>query len=81
MGRKFVRFELIENNSDGTSTFAIYNNVTGECIGTIQWYDEWRKYCFYPDDGTVWETECLKEVIDYIKELMKYIKDSRRKTL
>lgn len=81
MGRKFVRFELTDTRADGTSVFNIYNNITGEHLGMIDWYDNWRKYCFLPNDNTLWEVECLKEVIDYIKELMKYIKDSRRKTL
>lgn len=81
MGRKFVRFELVQNHSDGTSVFAIYNNITGEHLGLIEWHDKWRKYCFFPNDGTLWEEECLTEVIKYIKELMKYIRDSRRKKL
>lgn len=80
MGRKFVRFELtLTNKLDGTSTFAIYNNITGENLGIIDWHDDWKKYCFFPNDDTLWEVECLGEVIDYIKELMKYIKKTRRK--
>lgn len=63
-------FDIIETNVDNRKTpiFYIYNNLT--CLGEIKWYGAWRKFCFFPvqrqDYYTVWDTKCLKVLIDFI---------------
>jgi len=39
------------------------------CIGGIQWYAPWRKYCFFPSENTVFELHCLKDIVSIISEL------------
>ena len=41
-------------------------------IGVIKWYGAWRKYCFFPNGDTVWDTNCLIS-INYL--LMKLNQD------
>jgi hypothetical protein len=46
-------------------------NTDGESIGVIQWNGNWRCYCFYPDDETMWSYDCLFEVTAFVFQLMK----------
>jgi hypothetical protein len=39
-------------------------------LGFIEWYTPWRCYTFYPYQDKVWSWDCLKEVSDFIKDLM-----------
>ena len=41
----------------------------GDCIGTIEWYGEWNKWCFFPATETVWDEGCLEIVHDYLMRL------------
>ena len=44
--------------------------TSGDPLGKIKWYAPWRKYCFYPIGGCVFETVCLGEIIQFIKDRM-----------
>lgn len=39
-------------------------------LGEIRWHAPWRKYCFYPCPSTIFETQCLKDIIAFINYLM-----------
>ncbi len=36
----------------------------------IKWYGRWRQYCFFPEEGAIWNTRCLEDVQEVIKALM-----------
>ena len=31
-------------------------------LGHIAWYGSWRKYCFFPEGGTVFDDRCHKQI-------------------
>lgn len=31
-------------------------------LGWIKWFSNWRKYVFEPNDGTIYDSSCLKEI-------------------
>ena len=46
---------------------------TGETpiiLGRIQWYSQWRQYTFSPGFPTTWNRDCLKDVQDFLQQLM-----------
>lgn len=44
-------------------------------LGVIKWFGRWRQYAFFPETGTVFNTECLKDIQNHIKGMM----EKRRK--
>ena len=38
-------------------------------LGTIKWFPHWRQYGFYPEQGTVFEKTCLKDITEVCIEL------------
>lgn len=38
-------------------------------LGEIKWNVRWREYCFYPIDGTVFDDECLLDIVNFLKGL------------
>ena len=74
----FVNFEkyfrIYEERKENrkTSIYKIYNHDIPErtYLGEVRWNGAWRKYCFYPAIDTLWDTSCLKVVVDFIDLLM-----------
>ena len=70
---KWIIFKEIENNNPTAKTkiFAIYpkSNIS-ITLGTIKWFGNFRKYCFFPSPNCIFETQCLTDIIDFINALM-----------
>jgi hypothetical protein len=51
----------------------VLNKSNTEELATIEWYGNWRQYCFLPSNNlcTVWNNTCLTDVITVINKLMK----------
>ncbi len=64
-----VTEEKLENRK--TPIYHIISKRSNLEIGQIKWYGAWRKYCFFPDEYTVWDRKCLKELIDFLDEINK----------
>lgn len=37
---------------------------SGFSLGQLRFYGAWRKYCFFPDENTVFDSACLDEIAD-----------------
>ena len=44
-----------------TPVFRILDNDDYD-IGVIKWYGAWRKFCFFPNSDTVWDSNCLTSI-------------------
>jgi hypothetical protein len=59
----------------------IISSVYGGSLGQIKWYPGWRRYAFFPDAETLYDSSCLKDIQNYIDELMaehKILKEGER---
>jgi hypothetical protein len=72
---KYLRFIDVEAFRQKTKIISIVNIHHDEVIGEIKWFGRWRQYCFYPSDNTIWNTGCLEDVYEVIKNLMNERKD------
>ncbi len=46
-------------------------------LGYVKYNSRWRKYCFYPDDETVFDDKCLLEMIKFLN----YLNNERKRGL
>lgn len=37
-------------------------------LGKISFFGKWRKYCFYPNENTLFDNLCLSEIAIFCKE-------------
>jgi hypothetical protein len=42
----------------------------GDTLGVIKWYGPWRQYCFYPEPGCVFNSDCLRDIAGFCFKLM-----------
>lgn len=68
---KYLVFEEQEISINRKTKIIHVTNIRhDDVIGVIKWYSAWRQYCFFPEIYTVWNTTCLDDVQDVIRELM-----------
>jgi hypothetical protein len=50
-----------------TKTWKVFNKYDSILLGWIGWFPRWRKYCFFPCNGTVFEEDCLKDTANFLE--------------
>ena len=64
---KWIKFVLVEEKPK-THIWSVQTIESGLEIGIIKWRPSWRKYSFFPDNETVFEEDCLRDIADFISE-------------
>jgi hypothetical protein len=63
--------EFIEvGNTGKTLKFHVQNKEQSLVLGEIKWYGPFRQYSFFPEPNMVFEKTCLKDITDFIVNLM-----------
>lgn len=68
MSAKWISFQEVQTQKK-TKTFTITANEGGQVLGEVKWYAPWRKYSFFPSQNTLFETQCLKDIVEFIENL------------
>ncbi len=65
-GNKYIK--IVETPHLGkTKGFDVLNKKGDYQLGDIEWYSEWRQYCFFPFDYMVFNSECLELITEFLK--------------
>jgi len=48
-----------------TQVWNVAASDNGEALGQVRWYPSWRRYCFYPKAGTIFDADCLAEIATF----------------
>ena len=70
LGNKYIYFDLADEKQK-TQVWDIINKRSEEPLGRIEWYPQWRHYCFFPtiELETVHSDRCLLSISKFITEL------------
>lgn len=69
MSKPYLEFELIEKKPK-TNVYSINSIASGFKLGIVKWFSSWRQYCFFPNEGTVFDQRCMKDIRDFMQKLM-----------
>ena len=64
---KYLRFTIIEEKPK--KTIGVYAKKRENLLGTIEWFNRWKQYAFFPEKNTVFDSQCLDDIQTYLKEL------------
>ena len=74
---KYITIYEIEQKPK-TSVYCVDNRRSGNKLATIKWYSAWRQYCFEPEINTIWNDECLKDIVNFLERLKSNSKGERQ---
>ena len=68
---KYIQFDLVQQK-EKTQIYAVRNIKSQLILGYVAWHCGWRQYCFGPTlmQETIYSEGCLKDIADFIKQLM-----------
>lgn len=67
----YLTFNAYDSKSGKTKIVNVYSAQHGDKLGEIRWFGRWRQYAFFPAEGTIWNPQCLDEITEKIRALMK----------
>ena len=53
--------------SGKTEIWDIVSRSRNDTLGEVRWLGGWRQYVFRPDEGTIWNEECLRDVAQFCR--------------
>jgi hypothetical protein len=60
---KWIEFVLRGSSPSGkTERWSVHAKQGGGALGEVKWYPGWRRYCFFPFAGTLYEQDCLRDI-------------------
>lgn len=62
---KHICFEI----APGAGTTYICRNYSGEILGYVGVYDEWKQFCFYSKKDIILSKSCLLDIADFLNQL------------
>jgi hypothetical protein len=62
---KYIDFQEVMPRPNGVWT--IENKRSGDILGRIEWYPQWRRYVAIFSDTSIWSQDCLADVSNFIK--------------
>ena len=65
---EFVEYPELKNKK--TKVYAVIHKDSGDDLGEIKWFGRWRQYCFFPDWVVLFSRSCLRDIADFIDQLM-----------
>lgn len=63
----WIEFELAERKPK-TKVWHVMTKDSWAFLGKIAWFGRWRRYSFFPAEGTVFEHQCLEEIRAFLVE-------------
>lgn len=71
---KWIEFEEMETDTTRkTKIFEVITKKDRFGLGIVKWHGAWRKYSFFPAEGTVFEWDCMRDIADFCEsETKKY---------
>jgi len=67
---KYLEFRVLEQKPK-TQVIEVISKLHSLRLGIIMWFGRWRQYAFFPEPETVFNVECLNDIVSYIEEKKK----------
>lgn len=77
---KYTEFILCGGSKSGlTCIWKVINPYRNEKCGEVRWHGAFRKYCFYPTDGFLFDHNCLNIIADFCELKTRGQRESKKR--
>ena len=64
----YIHFVDAGESKSGLTKIWYVKSDAGATLGTVGWYANWRRYCFYPEDNSIFDANCLTEITQFLRD-------------
>lgn len=69
---KYIKIEEVGVSPTGkTKVWLVVNEKKNFAVGYIKWYGGFRKYCFFPVNGTLYDSDCMQKIAEFLQDVNK----------
>lgn len=73
---KYIRFfKMLQNTRKKTIDISVVSISEGYALAGISWYAPWRQYCLDTYAQNVFNSQCLKDITEFLDNLNKIHKE------
>lgn len=58
----YIKIVSTGTSKSGKTQCWSVQTLGGDSLGEIVWFSAWRKYTFFPDAGTTFDANCLRDI-------------------
>lgn len=62
---KYIHFEKLSDNPE----VWYCGTLKHQALGTVEYYQQWGKYIFEPDPGTIYSADCCRDIAKFLEQL------------
>ena len=66
IGKWLIAEEMGQAPGRKTKRWEIRNRYEGCTLGEVYWYSQWKKYVFEPQEASVYESQCLRDLSAFL---------------
>lgn len=74
---QYLKFDFRKSKSKLTAVVLVKAKRSAMLLGEIKWYAPWKQYAFFPRDRTLFNSECMTDILTVIAVLMKQRKKTK----
>lgn len=63
---KYLTIQQTGTSQSGKTKVFQVRGINQRLLGEIKWYVAWRKYCFFPCYVTIFDSNCLTEILAFL---------------
>jgi len=72
MKYKHIYIKQVDNELfNGKPVYRIFNNKSTIQLAILSYYKPWKKYVFSSQDDSVFDNNCLKDIVDFLENQIK----------
>lgn len=71
MKRKYKFIHFVEYKKEGIAYTMHNNNESGEAMGAVSYYPQWRQFIIEFTENCVFNNQCLIDIADFLSQLNK----------
>lgn len=75
----WLKFERLEYYDGKNDAWTVGTRPKGAILGKVLWYSRWRKFAFYPVQGSGFDEDCLREIATFCEDQTKARKAMTKK--
>lgn len=65
---KWIEFTQTATSPSGkTKVWSVHAKDGGPPLGSVRWHGAWRRYSFFPEPGTLFEKDCLRDIANFLE--------------
>lgn len=68
---KWVKFMKVNMPGRKTGVWSVLTKTDICTLGEVRWFGAWRRYVFFPVPETIYDSDCLHDIADFMAEQMR----------